>query len=89
VTRRTETDGMNEGVLAAVRRFPSRREAIEMLAAQDEDFRSLCEDLAAAIGAHEHWRRSADPRKDLRADEYRRLSDELAAELAGFLDDRE
>ena len=79
---------MSEGVLAAIRRFPARRQAIEALAARDEDFQSLCEDLAVAIDAHEHWRRSTDPGRDFRADEYRRLSDDLATEIVDFLEGR-
>jgi hypothetical protein len=80
---------MSEGVLAASRRFPARRAAIEALAARNEDFLGLCEDLAAAISAYEYWRLCIDPSKTLRADEYRRLSDELADEIVMFLQDHE
>ena len=37
-----------DGVLAAIRRFPNRRSAIEALALQNENFRDMCEELALA-----------------------------------------
>ena len=42
---------MDEGVRAAVRRFPADQRAIEALAARDEEFRSLCADLTDAENA--------------------------------------
>jgi hypothetical protein len=40
---------MDQDVLVAIQRFPARQQAIEALAARDEDFRSLCADFAEAL----------------------------------------
>jgi len=37
---------MDQSVLVAIARFPDRGHAIEELARTDDDFRSLCADLA-------------------------------------------
>jgi len=42
---------MNESVLVVIARFPDRSHAIEDLARVDEEFRSLCADLAEAEAA--------------------------------------
>ena len=42
---------MNESVLVAIARFPDRSHVIEDLARVDEEFRSLCTDLAEAEAA--------------------------------------
>ena len=39
------------GVLAAIRRFPDRRSAIEALVVRNENFRDMCEELAVAEAA--------------------------------------
>lgn len=84
---------MDEGVLAAVRRFPERRRAIEALAASDEDFRSLCADLADAEAALAGWQASTAAVREARCAEYRGLVEDLAREIeaaleAGRPDDR-
>jgi hypothetical protein len=43
----TETKGLS----AALRRFPAHASEVEHLVATDENFRSLCDDLAAAEAA--------------------------------------
>jgi hypothetical protein len=40
-----------DGVLAAIRRFPTRRSAIEALVIRNENFRDMCEELAIAESA--------------------------------------
>jgi hypothetical protein len=76
---------MDEGVLAAVRRFPERRRAIEALAAGDEGFRSLCVDLADAEAALAGWRASTAAVRDARCAEYRDLVEDLAREVGTAL----
>ena len=79
--QREETHGMDEGVLAAVRRFPARRQAIETLAASDERFRSVCVDLADAEAALAGWQVSTATVREARCTEYRSLVEDLAREL--------
>jgi hypothetical protein len=77
---------MDRSVLVAIARFPDRGHAIEELARTDEDFRSLCADLAEAEAALLRWERSSSPVKDARCAEYRDLARDLAAELEAMLD---
>lgn len=72
---------MDQGVRAAVRRFPERRQAIEALAASDESFRSICVDLAAAEAALAGWQTSTAPVREARCTEYRGLVEDLAREV--------
>ena len=55
---------MSDGLRSAIRRFPECRKAIEMMVARDEDFRTLCEDLADAEAAQSLWEKSSSPRRD-------------------------
>ncbi len=77
---------MHHAVQAAIARFPDRGHAIEELARKDENFQSLCEDLAEAHAALVRWERSASPVGEARCAEYRILVRDLAAELAAELD---
>ncbi len=84
---------MDEGVLAAVRRFPEWQRAIETLAGRDENFRSLCVDLADAEAALVGWQASTAAVREARCAEYRDLVEDLAREVeaaleAGRHDDR-
>ena len=74
-------------LLVAIARFPDRGHAIEKLARTDEDFRSLCADLAEACAAVARWESSSLPMKEARCAEYRDLARDLAAELEAALDD--
>ena len=76
---------MDEGVLAAVRRFPERRRAIEALAAKDEGFRSLCVDLADAEAALAGWRASTAAVHEARCAEYRDLVEDHAREVGAAI----
>ena len=77
---------MDQSVLVAIARFPDRGHAIEELARNDDDFRSLCADLAEAEAAMVRWGRSSLPVKDARCAEYRDLANDLAIELKAALD---
>ena len=84
---------MDEGVLAAIRRFPERQRAIEALAASDESFQSICVDLADAEAALAGWQASTATVREARCAEYRDLVEDLAREVeaaleAGRHDDR-
>ena len=60
--------------------FPTRELEIRRLFARDEEFRCACEDYEVAIRAVQHWQR--DKNNAVRAIEYRRLANEIAAEIA-------
>ncbi len=77
---------MNEGVLAAVRRFPERQRAIEMLASRDEDFQSLCIDLADAEAALAGWQASTAAVREARCAEYQAIVNDLVRELETVLE---
>jgi hypothetical protein len=76
---------MDQGVLAAVRRFPGRRRAIETLAASDESFQSICVDLADAEAALAGWQASTAAVREARCAEYRGLVEDLAREVEAAL----
>ena len=72
---------MDEGVDAAVRRFPARQAAIEALAARDEEFRSLCADFAEAEVSLRRWEKAPSPVQEKLCSEYRQLVQDLADEI--------
>jgi hypothetical protein len=77
---------MDRFLLVAIARFPDRGHAIKELARTDEDFRSLCADLADAEAAAMRWEASTSPVSGARSAEYRELVRDLAAELEATLD---
>lgn len=77
---------MHYAIQAAIARFPDRGHGIEELAGRDDEFRSLCEDLADAGDALVRWQRSSSPVRDERCAEYRELVGDLAVELETMLD---
>jgi hypothetical protein len=77
---------MDEKLGAAKRRFPERWRAIEERAFCDEDFRSLCADLADAEAAAVQWANSPSPKRDQRQAEYLCLAVELTKEIEAILD---
>ena len=83
---RTGVIDMDQKAVAAKRRFPERGQAIDELAARDDEFASLCVDLADAEAAAQHWAESMSPKRDERRDEYVVLADELAKEIETKLD---
>lgn len=77
---------MDRNLLVAVAHFPDRGHAIEQLAKTNEEFCSLCTDLAEAKAALQRWQQSSSPVVEARITEYRGLVNELAAELEATLD---
>ena len=66
-------------------RFPDEGPAIDRLIAEDADFLAMCEDHDACVHALRHWSRATVPEADTRIDEYRRLIQELEAEIVEVL----
>ena len=77
---------MDESILVAIARFPDRSHAIADLARVDDDFCSLCADLADAEAAVVRWGRSDSPLRDARCSEYRDLVRDLLVEMEAELD---
>jgi hypothetical protein len=79
---------MHYAVQAVIARFPDRGHAIEELAHNDDDFRSLCEDFAEAEAALARWERSSSSVREARCAEYRDMVRDLAAEIEAELNRR-
>lgn len=77
---------MDQALLVAIARFPDRGHAIKELAGADDEFRSLCADLADAVSALHGWERSTSPVKVARCAEYQELVSDLTAEVEVALD---
>jgi hypothetical protein len=77
---------MDQGAYAAERRFPARKQAIEELAARDEEFRDLCVDFGDAEAELERWENSTGPKREERCAEYAELVNDLAREIEAALD---
>lgn len=75
---------MGKASLAAC--FPGRELEIHRLQTQDADFRGICDDYDEALTALRRW--EGAERDDARAEEYRQLTAELAAEILSILDCR-
>jgi hypothetical protein len=71
---------------AAILKLPDREPEIRRLAARDESFRTLCEDLGDAVQALDHWVASATLVVPERISEYRTLIEALVAEMQASLD---
>jgi hypothetical protein len=77
---------MDKGLLAAIAHYPDRGRAIQEFAGRDDEFCSLCGDLADAEAALKGWERSTSQVREERCTEYRELIGELAAEIGAMLD---
>jgi hypothetical protein len=77
---------LDQELKAAIDRFPGRREAILDVAARNDDFRSICSDLADAEAALRRCRESKAASHSMLAQEYRELSEALASEIEAMLD---
>jgi hypothetical protein len=70
----------------AKRRFPDRCQAIDELAARNEDFRDLCLDFETADTVMRKWEASDAVEREARYAEFSLLVDELAKEITATLD---
>lgn len=71
---------------AAARRFPTRVHQIEELLERDENFRGMCDDLAAAEQALVTVEHLPENLRTARRLEYEELAAELAAEIERALE---
>jgi hypothetical protein len=80
---------MDPGVMAAIRRLPRHKKAIEELVLFSESFRGLCGDLADAEAALQLWQTSGDTGAAARCLEYGHIVDGLEAELRQAIHERQ
>ena len=66
-------------------RLPDKKHSIDLLAAEDPEFLSLCEDYDDCVNALRYWARSEKPEADTRVKEYHTLIRELQEEIAQAL----
>ena len=66
------------------RRFPDHADRFDRLVHESDLFQSICEDYEEAVRAHRHFAAEAGGR-DTRAEEYRRMVQELEAEAETVL----
>ena len=76
---------MASNIAAIVTRFPLRELEIHRRCARDPKFAEICEDYGEALQALRHWE-GAGPAGAARAEEYRRILEELEAEMLAILD---
>ena len=72
---------------AAIEKLPDRELEIRRLAACDESFSGLCDDLREATEALERWLGPANPQNSDRISEYESLVAALVTEVRASLDD--
>lgn len=77
---------LDQKLTAAKRHFPDRSHAIDELALRNEDFCTLCIDLADAEAAARKWESSTAPKRDKFRAEYLELASDLAKEIESALD---
>ncbi len=66
-------------------RFPSHKDLIDLLMAQDSEFFALSEDYDTCINALRYWAQSKAPEYEKRVIEYHTLIEELEEEISQFL----
>ena len=76
---------MNDKALHIRERFPDKNHAIDLLIAENPEFRAICEDYEACINALRYWGKSKEPEAEIRANEYRTLIRELEEEATQAL----
>ena len=72
---------MNDKAKHIRERFPDKNHAIDLLIAEDPEFRAICEDHDACINALGYWAESEEPEAEIRVNEYRTLIRELEEEV--------
>ena len=76
---------MNDKAHHIREQFPDKTHAIDLLMAQDPEFRAMCEDYDACVDALQYWAKSKAPEAEMRVNEYRTLTRELQEEVVEAL----
>ena len=72
---------MNDKARHIGERFPDKKHTINLLMAEDSEFRDLCEDYDACVDALRYWTKSKAPEAETRVTEYHGLIQELEDEI--------
>jgi hypothetical protein len=81
MTERTGFDAEDEGLAAALRRFPTHAAQMRILIQRNESFRSMCDDLACVERALLSVDKMPSEIRDERRREFTELVDGLAVEI--------
>jgi hypothetical protein len=76
---------MDARVRRVIERFPHLSADVEERFYDDRRFQEICTDYAEALEVLRNWEVSQDPGRAFRLAEYRRLTEELAAEILSAL----
>ena len=76
---------MNDKIRHIRERFPGKNHAIDLLIAEDPEFRAVCEDHDTCVNALRYWTESGEPEAEIRVNEYRTLIRELEEEVTQAL----
>ena len=76
---------MNDKMYHIFKRFPEKSKAIDLLIAEDSEFRAMCEDYDDCVEACRYWNLSKNPEAETRVNEYQILIRELENEFAEVL----
>ena len=76
---------MNNEMYHIRKRFPEMSETIDILVAEDPEFRAICEDYDDCVNALRYWIGCKEPEAEIRVNEYRTLINELENEIVGAL----
>ncbi len=85
MTERSGSDLYGEGLASALRRFPTHAAQIRALIMRNENFRTICDDLACAEQALLAVDRFEAGIRDARRREFTEMVDDLSVELERLL----
>ena len=78
-------EAWHSSIAPVVARFPLRELEIRRRYVRDQKFKEICEDYSEALEALQRWE-GTGPEGDAKAEDYRRIRDELEAEIVATLD---
>ena len=76
---------MNNEMYHIRKRSPEKSKTIDLLMAEDPEFRAICEDYDDCFHAWQYWVQSTKPEAETRVNEYRTLIKELENEIVEAL----
>ena len=59
------------------KRFPDKKQSIDLLMSKDPDFVALCEDYDVCVNALRYWSKPKEPEAEIRVTEYRTIAQQI------------